>query len=76
MSLRPPPSLFQYARLSDGELFRVIDQGYGVMPSYNDRLSPRDTWAVVAFLRALQLSHKATLADAPPDVRQALEKAP
>src|SRR4051794_3864029 len=46
-------------------LFDVITNGYGVMYSYAARVSPRDRWAIVAYIRALQLSRHATLADAP-----------
>jgi mono/diheme cytochrome c family protein len=46
-------------------LFDVITNGYGVMYSYATRVSPRDRWAIVAYIRALQLSRRATLADAP-----------
>jgi mono/diheme cytochrome c family protein len=43
----------------------VITNGYGVMYSYADRVAPRDRWAIVAYIRALQLSRHATLAEAP-----------
>lgn len=42
-----------------GYLFDVITQGYGMMHSYADRLNPADRWAVVAYIRALQLSQYA-----------------
>jgi len=42
-----------------GYLFDVITQGYGMMYSYADRLNPADRWAVVAYIRALQLSQYA-----------------
>jgi hypothetical protein len=38
-----------------------MTQGYGVMYSYADRITPADRWAIVAYIRALQLSqHAAT----------------
>jgi len=46
-------------------LFDVITNGYGVMYSYATRVEPRDRWAIVAYIRALQLSRHATLAEAP-----------
>ena len=35
------------------------------MYAYPDRVAPEDRWAVVAYIRALQLSRRATLAQAP-----------
>jgi len=34
----------------------VITNGYGVMYPYGDRVAPEDRWAIVAYIRALQLS--------------------
>ncbi len=50
----------------DQHFFDVITNGYGVMYSYASRVPPRDRWAIVAYIRALQLSQHATLHDAPP----------
>jgi len=63
---RPPsyyePELMQaQARL----FFDVITNGYGVMYSYASRVSPHDRWAIAAYIRALQQSRSASLADAP-----------
>jgi len=55
-----------------GYLFQVISNGYGAMPDYRDQVAPHDRWAIVAYLRALQLSQHATLADVPPEARQQL----
>src|SRR5690606_17135490 len=58
MKLRKPPSLHE-ARIrefSPGKLYRVVSEGYGLMPGYAAELPYRDRWAVVAFVRALQLS--------------------
>jgi mono/diheme cytochrome c family protein len=46
-------------------LYDVIKDGYGVMYSYASRVEPRDRWAIVAYIRALQLSRDATLAQVP-----------
>ena len=43
----------------------VMTRGYGIMYSYADRLSVADRWAVAAYIRALQLSQDAALADVP-----------
>jgi mono/diheme cytochrome c family protein len=46
-------------------IFDVIANGYGVMYSYAQRVPPRDRWAIAAYIRALQQSRNATLAEAP-----------
>jgi mono/diheme cytochrome c family protein len=54
----PPPS-YHTDRLRDApdsHFFDVISQGYGAMYSYGDRVSVSDRWAIVAYIRALQLS--------------------
>ena len=55
-----------------GYLFQVITNGYGAMPDYRDQIAAHDRWAIVAYLRALQLSRHATLTDVPPDARRQL----
>ena len=45
--------------------YDVITRGYGVMYSYADRVDPHDRWAIAAYIRALQLSRRATVAQAP-----------
>jgi mono/diheme cytochrome c family protein len=62
-----PPS-FHIDRLrtaSVGHFFSVITNGLGAMYPYGYRISPRDRWAVVAYIRALQLSHEATIDSVP-----------
>ena len=46
-----------------GHFFNVITNGYGAMPDYAAQLTPEERWAVVAYVRALQLSQQATEAD-------------
>jgi hypothetical protein len=43
----------------------VITNGYGAMPDYSAQVAPVDRWAIVAYIRALQLSQNATHADVP-----------
>jgi hypothetical protein len=75
----PPPSLHEQ-RLRDapaGHFFHVITHGHGAMYSYASRVPPEDRWAIVAYIRALQLSQHASLADVPAEERSKLEtKAP
>lgn len=49
-----------------GHFFNVISHGYGAMPDYSAQLTPVDRWAVVAYIKALQLSQNATTADVAP----------
>jgi mono/diheme cytochrome c family protein len=73
----PPPS-FHTDRLRAapvGHFFDVMTNGFGAMPSYAEQVPVRDRWAIAAYVRALQLSQHATLADLPPEARQQLEQA-
>lgn len=68
----PAPPSFHQDRLRqapDRHFFDVITEGHGVMASYADRVGPEDRWAIVAYLRALQLSQHAPLAQLPPSLR-------
>jgi hypothetical protein len=56
-----------------GYIFQVITNGFGAMPDHRDQIPVRDRWAIVAYLRALELSRKATLDDVPPQFRNQLE---
>jgi cytochrome c553 len=74
----PPPS-YHSDRLRQapvGHLFDVVSNGFGAMPSYASQLSVNDRWAIVAYIRALQLSQHATQDDLPPDARGQLEQQP
>src|SRR5207302_1356796 len=69
-----PPS-FHEPRLVDappGHFYHVITNGYGAMYSYASRIEPDDRWAIVAYIRALQLSQNAKLDDVPADKRAEL----
>jgi mono/diheme cytochrome c family protein len=72
----PAPPSFYIARLRDApnqHFYDVITHGYGAMYSYADRVGPEDRWAITAYIRALQASASAQIADVPPDKRQALQ---
>jgi mono/diheme cytochrome c family protein len=59
----PPPS-YHIDRLRAapvGYLFRVVSQGLGSMPDYAEQIPPQDRWAIIAYVRALQLSQHAPL---------------
>lgn len=72
--MRQPPS-FHIQRLREapaGYYFDVITNGFGAMYSYADRVAVNDRWAIVAYIRALQLSQNAALEDVPASQRQQL----
>jgi hypothetical protein len=71
---RSPPS-YHLDRLREapiGHFVDVMSSGFGAMASYASRVPPSDRWAIAAYIRALQLSQRATLADVPEDERQTL----
>ncbi len=61
----PPPSLVDPRLMpggkdsAPGHFYDVISNGWGAMYSYSDRVAPADRWAIVAYVRALQLSQNA-----------------
>jgi hypothetical protein len=76
MALRPPPSLHRYIDRPAGYIYEVATKGFGMMASYAAELTVEERWAVVAYIRALQLSQNTPAAELPPDVRQQLETQP
>lgn len=56
-----------------GYFVDVMTHGFGQMPSYATQVAPRDRWAIAAYIRALQLSRRATADDVPADERRKLE---
>jgi mono/diheme cytochrome c family protein len=69
-----PPSYHQPRLIAapDRHFYDVISHGYGVMFSYADRVAPADRWAIVAYIRALQLSQHAPVASLPAALRESL----
>ena len=73
-----PPS-YHIDRLRQAPLmhfYDVVSNGYGAMPSYSDKLSPDDRWAVIAYVRALQLSQDMPYADLTEQERQNFKERP
>lgn len=72
---RAPPSLHieRLRQAPAGHFFEVMTRGFGAMPDYAQQVHPEDRWAIAAYIRALQLSQHATLAEVPADQRQRLE---
>jgi mono/diheme cytochrome c family protein len=68
-----PPSSYHIERLRKapvGHLFQVITKGYGSMPAYGRQIPTRDRWAIIAYIRALQLSQHFPLKDLPDAMRR------
>jgi mono/diheme cytochrome c family protein len=76
MALRPPPSLHRYRDKPAGYFYEVITKGFGLMASYAAELTIEERWAVVAYVRALQLSQNVPVSRLPPDVRARLMAEP
>jgi mono/diheme cytochrome c family protein len=69
--MKHPPTYHQ-DRLRNapvGYLFDVITNGFGAMNDYSMQLTPRDRWAVVSYVRALQLSRNAPVNELPANLR-------
>lgn len=65
---RKPPS-YHIERLRKapvGYFFDVITHGFGMMQDYASQVPPEDRWAIVAYIRALQLSQNVSAAELPP----------
>ncbi len=60
--------------LADGELFYVITNGRNLMGAYGANVTVEDRWAIIAYLRALQMARLGALEDVPEDLRAALKK--
>jgi mono/diheme cytochrome c family protein len=63
----PPPSFHTdfLREVPDGHLYRVIHEGQNNMPSYGQQIPARDRWTIVLYVRALQKSQNATVAQVP-----------
>lgn len=72
---RRPPSLHEQRlrEASPGYFFEVITDGFKTMPAQGSRVAPRDRWAIIAYLRALQQSQHVVLENAPADIRRQFE---
>jgi mono/diheme cytochrome c family protein len=72
--MKHPPSyhIDRLRQSPNGYYYDVITNGFGQMYSYSAQIPPRDRWAIIAYLRALQLSRNAHVAELPADVREKL----
>lgn len=60
--------------MTDGEIFNVITHGRNLMGAYGPNVPTEDRWAIIAYLRALQLSQLGTIDDVPQELRGSLKK--
>jgi mono/diheme cytochrome c family protein len=61
-------------KMADGEIFNTITNGKNTMMAYGPNITVADRWAIIAYLRALQRSQNAGIADVPEQHRAELEK--
>jgi hypothetical protein len=65
--MKRPPTFHQdrLRQSPNGYVYDVVTNGFGQMYSYSAQIPPRDRWAIVSYVRALQLSRNAKVADLP-----------
>jgi mono/diheme cytochrome c family protein len=73
---KQPPSYHtdRLRQMPIGYFYDVMTRGFGAMPDYASQIPVHDRWAIAAYVRALQLSEYAPVADVPPDKHAELEK--
>ena len=73
--MKHPPSYHddRLRKSPNGYFFDVITNGFGGMLGYSAQIPVHDRWAIVAYVRALQLSRNAKVSDLPAELRQKLE---
>jgi hypothetical protein len=73
---KKPPSYFEdrLRAMAPGYFFQVMTNGYVTMPSYALQVGPEDRWAIAAYIKALQLSRHASVADLTADEKTRLDK--
>lgn len=72
--MKHPPSFHQdrLRQATNGYVYDVITNGFGAMYGYSAQIPPRDRWAIIAYVRALQLSRNAKVTDLPAQLREKL----
>ncbi len=75
--MKRPPTYHQdrLRQAPNGYFYDNITNGFGAMYGYSAQIPPRDRWAIIAYVRALQLSRNAKVADLPTALRQKLGQA-
>jgi hypothetical protein len=77
--MKRPPSFIdphepRLRQVPNGYLYDVVTNGFGAMLSYSAQIPPADRWAIIAYVRALQLSRNMPASELPPDLREKLPK--
>ncbi len=74
--MKHPPSYHQdrLRQVPNGYIYDVMTNGFGAMYGYSAQIPPRDRWAIIAYVRALQLSRNAKAADLPAELREKLNQ--
>lgn len=57
-----------------GYFYDIITNGFGVMPDYRSQITVDDRWKIIAYVRALQLSHQGATSDMPADLLEQLKR--
>lgn len=72
--MKHPPSYhdLRLRQAPNGYIYDVITNGFGAMLGYSAQIPPADRWAIVAYVRALQLSRNAPVSELPPALREKL----
>jgi Cytochrome C oxidase, cbb3-type, subunit III len=72
--MKHPPTFHQdrLRQAPNGYFYDVVTNGFGAMYGYSAQIPPRDRWAIVAYVRALQLSRDARASELPAELRQKL----
>jgi len=75
--MKHPPSyhIDRLRQAPNGYFYDVISNGFGAMYSYSERIAPKDRWAIIAYVRALQLSRNAKASELPERLRQKIASA-
>ena len=74
--MKQPPTYHQdrLRQAPNGYFYDNITNGFGAMYGYSAQIPPRDRWAIIAYIRALQLSRNAKAADLPAELREKLDQ--
>lgn len=74
--MKHPPSFHQdrLRQAPNGYFYDNITNGFGAMYGYSAQIPPRDRWAIIAYVRALQLSRNAKVSDLPGELSQKLNQ--
>ena len=74
--MKHPPSYHQdrLRQVPNGYVYDVITNGFGAMLGYSAQIPPKDRWAIIAYVRALQLSRNAPVSELSPELREKLSR--